>query len=134
MNNILKFERRGCDFFKGDKINDFSDVGNYRIGVYTYSIKGKDGRDYIIEFGECTHYRYRTTRKVTGRELKKPIKEMIIEYGLHLDTQFEDERGCWRNSKLEREVWEMHLPYTKEGILTAVNYISAQKYDGIEIE
>lgn len=134
MNNILTFERRGCDFFKGDKINDFSDVGNYRIGVYTYSIKGKDGRNYIIEFGECTHYRYRTTHKVTGRELKKPIKEMIIEYGLHLDTQFEDERGCWRNSKLECEIWEMHLPYTKEGILTAVNYISAQKYDGIEIE
>lgn len=134
MNNILTFERRGCDFFKNDKINDFSDVGNYRIGVYTYSIKGKDGRDYIIEFSKCTHYRYRTTHKTTGRELKKPIREVIVEYGLHLDTQFEDERGCWRNNKLESEVWEMHLPYTKEGILTAVNYISAQKYDTIEIE
>ena len=134
MNNILTFERRGCDFFRSDKINDFSDVGNYRVGVYTYSIKGKDGRDYIIEFGECTHYRYRTTHKTTGRELKKPVREVVVEYGLHLDTQFEDERGCWRNSKLEREVWEMHLPYTKEGILTAVNYISAQKYDGIEIK
>lgn len=134
MNNILTFERRGCDFFKGDNINNFSDVGNYRVGVYTYSIKGKDGRDYIIEFGKCTHYRYRNTHKVTGRELKKPIREVIVEYGLHLDTQFEDERGCWRNSKLEREVWEMHLPYTKEGILTAVNYISAQKYDGIVIK
>jgi len=127
MNNILTFERRGCDFFKGDNINNFSDVGNYRVGVYTYSIKGKDGRDYIIEFGKSTHYRYRNTHKVTGREV-------IVKYGLHLDTQFEDGLGCRRNRKLEREVWEMHLPYTKEGILTAVNYISARKYDGIVIK
>ena len=124
MNNILTLERRGCNFFKSDNINNFSDVGNYRVGVYTYSIKGKDGRDYIIEFGKCTHYRYRNS------ELKKPIREVIVEYGLHLDIQ---SKG-WRNSKLAREVWEMHLPYTKEGILTAVNYISARKYDGIVIK
>lgn len=134
MNDILKFERRGCDFFKGDKINNFSDVGNYRIGVYTYSIKGKDGRDYIIELSNCTHYNYRTTHKSTGRELKKPVREIIVEYGLHLSTQYEDEKGCWRNSELEREVWEMHLPYTKENILKVVNYISSIQYDAIEID
>ena len=139
MNNILTLERRGCNFFKGDNINNFSDVGNYRVGVYTYSIKGKDGRDYMVEFGKCTHYRYRNTHKVTGhyryRNTHKVTgREVIVEYGLHLDTQFEDGRGCRRNRKLEREVWEMHLPYTKEGILTAVNYISARKYDGIVIK
>lgn len=126
---VLTLENRGCDFWTDNK---FSDVGNYRVGVYTYSVKGKDGKLYIVEFTQGPHYNYRTTHKVTGKALKKAIRETIIEHGFFIDTQYENEKGCWRNSKLEREIWEMHLPYTIDGILKAVNYISAEKYDSVE--
>ena len=133
MTNIIKLEARGCNFWKDDKINDFSDVGNYRVGVYNYDIKGKDGNNYILSFGRCDHYNYRTTHKRTGKPLKHAIREIIIENGLHIDTQYENERGCWRNCKLESDIYNMHLPYTKAGILKAINYISAIPYDDIEI-
>ena len=47
MTKTLYLEKRGCNFFKNDEINDFSNVGNYRVGSYDYSIKGKDGKTYI---------------------------------------------------------------------------------------
>ena len=48
--NILYLECRGCYFFKNDRINNISDVGNYRVGAYTHRIQAKDGRAYILEF------------------------------------------------------------------------------------
>lgn len=123
--NVLKLEKRGC-------YADFTDIENYRVGVYTYSIKGKDGKSYILEFVHGPHYNYRTTHKYTGKPLKKHIRETIIDHGLFIDTQYENDKGCWRNSKLELEVAKMHLPFTIDGILKAVNYISAEKYDSVE--
>ena len=143
MGKTLVLEKRGGDFYTAE-MREASDVGNYRVGVYDYSVKGKDGRDYIIEFGECTHYNWRKTHKVTGKPLKHEIREVIVSYGLHLDTQYErdevDERtgrkwkSAWRNSKLEQEVWDMHLPYTLENILKVVNYISADEYTAVEFK
>lgn len=133
MNKTLTLEKRGCDFWKDAEIRNFSDIGNYRVGIYSYCIEGKDGITYLMEFTQSAHYNHRTTHKRTGKELKKPIRETIIEYGLFVNTQYENEKGCWRNSKLEREIFDMHLPYTKEGILKAVNYISKDNYTDIVI-
>ena len=137
MAKTLILEKRGCDFFKNDSINELSDVGNYRVGVYSHSIKGKDGIMYIVEFGGFDKYTYRNTNKRNGQPLKKSVRELVMRNALHIDTEFEkvEESGfktSWRNSKLEHEVYEMNLPYTKEGILKAINYISADTYTDIE--
>ena len=143
MGKTLILEKRGCDFYTAE-MRECSDVGNYRVGVYDYSIKGKDGRDYIIEFGECTHYNYRKIHKITGKPLKRAIREVVVPHGLHLDTEYErDEvdaysgrkwKSSWRNSKLEQEIWEMHLPYTLESILKVVNYISVDEYTDVKFK
>ena len=46
MRKILYLEKRGCDFLNNDyDVKVLSDVGNYRVGIYDYSIHGKNGRD-----------------------------------------------------------------------------------------
>ena len=60
MENILHLEKRGCNFFKNDDINNLSDVGNYR--VCAYDIIGKDGKTYFLEFGSCDKRAYRKKR------------------------------------------------------------------------
>ena len=130
----LKLEKRGCDFWEGSKERNLSDVGNYRVGVYDYKILGRDGRMYLVEFGCCDRHTYRTTNKRTGAPLKNAVRELVKECALHIDTQFEELKPgdkwptCWRNSTLEREIYNMNLPYTIEGIETALEYISGQKY------
>lgn len=134
--NTLFLETRGCDFFKGDRINNLSDVGNYRVGIYDNSIKAKNGRAYILEFNSCDHWRYRTTHKKTGRELKHPVREIVKECALHLDTQFDElsPEGfplSYRDCKIEREYYNRHFAYTLEAILQVVNEISIKQYDKI---
>lgn len=138
MKNILKLKAMGGDIRTNDPESNISDIGNFRIATHNFKIKGKDGRNYILDFCCCTHYNYRTTHKITGRELKKPIREIITPCGIHLDTEYEklSEDGfmlSYRNSKLEKEIFKMHLPYTKENVLKVVNYIAAEKFDAIEI-
>ncbi len=125
---ILYLEKRGCDFWE----KTTSNVGNYRVGSYDYSIKGKNGRNYIIEFGGYDKKRYRYANKKTGRELKHPIIETVVYNALRLDTQFEDENGCWRDSVLETEMDKKQYHYTMEDILNAVNDISIDHYDEIQ--
>jgi hypothetical protein len=50
---------------------------------------------------------------------------------LHIDTEFENDNGCWADLTFEKEVTDMKLSYTKADILKAVNYISVKQYSKI---
>lgn len=130
----LILERRGCDFWPGETRTAGSDIGNFRVctpaGVL---VPGKDGRSYILEFTHWERYRYRTTHKRTGAPLKHPVKELVNINALHIDTQYDDDRGSWRNLELEQEIHAAGLDYTRAGILAAVNMIAAEPYTEIEI-
>lgn len=132
MSKILYLEKRGCDFFKDDAINKLSDVGNYRVGSYDYSIHGKDGNDYILEFGRWDKKEFRTTSKKAGKELKKPILETVLINALHIDTEYENEEGCFKNSNLERKVHGKNYTFNLADILKAVNDISVETYTEIQ--
>lgn len=140
MGKTLILEKRGCDFHKNDNIGKYSDVGNHRVGVYDHSIRGKDGRMYIIEFVCSQHFTWRKTHKITGKPLKHEVREVILPYGLFVNTEYEERKNgedwisSWRNSVLEAEIHAMHIPFTLDGILQAVNYISADHYDSIKFE
>lgn len=129
--NTLFLEMRGCNFFEGDEINNFSDVGNYRVGSYDYSILGKDGISYILEFTNYDKRNYRRTNKRTGAPLKKEVVEIVKKHALHIDTQYECTTGCYRNSRLEHNIHELLYSYTLNDILTVVNKISVKQYDRI---
>ena len=92
MKKTLYLEKRGGDFYDDERrLNELSDVGNFRVGIYDYSIAAKNGRNYILEFGTYTRYTYRKTHKVTGKPLKHEIREIDIENALHIDTEFKRE-------------------------------------------
>lgn len=135
--NILYLECRGCYFFKNDLINNISDVGNYRVGAYTHRIQAKDGRAYILEFTQYDRKETRYFSLRTGKPLKHPKYETVLENALHIGTEFErqEENGyftSWRNSKLEKELHDKKLyRFTKADILKAVNEISIKPYDKI---
>lgn len=126
--NTLFLECRGCYFFNGDKINTLSDVGNYRVGAYDRKIHGKDGRDYVLEFGSYDRREMRYNHKKTGAPLKHPKYEIVLENALHIDTEFENGRGAWRDSNLEKEIHDKKRTYTRENILKTVNEISEKQY------
>lgn len=129
----LTLVKMGCDFFNGDRINQLSDCENYRIETRTELVKGKDGNEYFLSFGGYDKRRTRYTNKRTGAPLKHPVYEVVLENALHIDTEFENEKGAWCNCKLEEELCEMGLTFTKADILKAVNYISCDNYAEIEI-
>ena len=95
--------------------------------------KGKDGNEYFLSFGGYDKRRTRYTNKRTGARLKHPVEEVVLENALHIDTEFENDKGAWRNIRLESELRDMNLTYTKADILKAVNYISCDNYTAIEI-
>lgn len=133
--HTLFIECRGCDFSPNDRINQLSDVGNYRVGVYDYSIKAKNGKTYILEFSGCDRWNYRTTNKRNGQPLKNPVRELIKERALHLDSQYDEERdGCllsFRDCTLEHDIFARNLDYTLGNILLVVNEISIKQYNNI---
>lgn len=129
----LYLVKMGCDFFEDDRICSLSDCGNYRIETRRDMVRGKDGRDYFLSFSTYTQRRTRHENKRTGKPLKNPVVEIVRENALAIDTQFEDERGAWRNAKIEKDIYDMGLTFNKADILKAVNYISADVYDNIEI-
>lgn len=131
--NVLYLEARGCYFWEDDKINTISDVGNYRVGAYDEPIPAKDGNNYILEFTNWDRHETRRTNKRTGKPLKNPVYELVLPGALHIDTEFDDDRGSWRNCKLEAEIHALRLTYTKANILKVVNQISVKQYDDIII-
>lgn len=132
MKKILYLEKRGCDFWDNDQESrSMSDVGNYRVGSYDYSIHGKDGKDYILEFGKTDRKEYVTHAK-NGRELKHPKWKIVQKNALCIDTQFENSEGAWRNSDLEKQLREKKYSYTLTDILKCVNEISTDTYTEIQ--
>ena len=131
----LTLEKRGCNFRPGTALYDFSDVKNHRVAT-TEKLKSFDGREYFIEFSECTHYITRTTNKRTGAPLKHPVREVVQEFGLAVDTQYDIPANgyiqSFRNLSIERALWKKHLPFTCASILYAVEVITGEKYDNIQ--
>jgi hypothetical protein len=133
-NNILYLECRGCPFMKGDKIAKLSDVGNYRVGVYSHRIEAKDGNAYILEFGSYDRKEIKYTDSRTGKPLKHPKYEVVLENALHISTEYEtlDSKKislAFRNCKLEKEIHDKkEYLFTKADILKAVNDISIKQY------
>ena len=115
--NILYLECRGCYFFENDRIARLSDVGNYRVGVYNNKIRAKNGKEY--------------NNKITGKPLKHPKKEILLENALHISTEFENDRGCWADLTLENKIREKLFTYTRKDILQLFNEISIEQFDKI---
>lgn len=133
MEKILYLEKRGCDFIPGDPINTLSDIGNYRVCTAEANIAGENGKIYFLEFTGGMRYKYRTKNKFTGKPLKKAVKELINANGLWIDAQYTDEAGSsFGDSKLETEIDNQNLSYTKKNILKVVNHISKDCYTRIE--
>lgn len=136
-NNILYLECRGCYFSASDPINNLSDVGNYRVGVYSHRIAAKDGRSYILEFGSYDKKGILYTSPKTGKPLKHPKYEVVLENALHISTEYEtlDSKNislAFRNCKLEKEIHDKkEYLFTKADILKAVNDISIKQYTKI---
>lgn len=131
LENVLKFERRGCEFWKDAPERKESDIGNYRITTPGEIIPGKDGRMYCLEFGSYDRRAMRRTDKRNGRPLKNPVSEITMTCATRIDSQFSDDRGSWRNLEMETEFYKTPRKYTEKNILDYVNSISTQKYDKI---
>ena len=137
LKDVLFLEARGCYF--GAYENSGSDVGNYRVGIYNHSIRGKNGINYILEFTRYDKRKMRYTNKRTGEPLKHPVYEIVVKDALHLDTEYEKtEPGfCYpcsfRDCKLEKHIHEKNYTYTKENILNVVNEISQKQYTQLVI-
>jgi hypothetical protein len=136
-NNVLFLECRGCPFMKGDKIAKLSDVGNYRVGVYSHRIKAKDGNEYILEFGSYDRKETIYTNSRTGKPLKHPKCEVVLENALHISTEYEtlDSKKiglAFGNCKLEKQIHDKkEYLFTKSDILKVVNSISKKQYSKI---
>lgn len=126
--NVLFLEKRGCDFFPGGNHGILSDVGNYRVGVYRDRIRAKNGKDYMLEFIRYDRRKTRYTNKRTGAPLKHPITYIDLENALHIDTEYENDRGAWRDCNLEKELHARDYTFNKADILAAVNDISIKQY------
>ena len=133
--HTLFIECRGCDFLPHDRINQLSDVGNYRVGVYDYSIKAKNGKTYVLEFCSLNRWSYRTTNKRNGQPLKNPVLELIKESALCINSQYDEEREggllSFRDLTLEEDIFNLNLDYTFKNILMVVNEISIKQYNNI---
>ena len=128
--NTLFLECRGCYFWEDDKINSVSDVGNYRVCTTDY-LPAKDGNSYFLEFTNYAARRYRTTHKITGKPLKHGKIDILLENALHIETEFTNDRGSWRNCRLEEEIHKTPQLFTLENILKTINKITIKQYEKI---
>lgn len=126
---ILKMRKMGCDFYANEYPK--SDIRNHRVRVVE-DIELKDGRMMFFEFRVWEKYIWRYHNKKTGTPLKKPIKELFNNCALAIDTRYENEKGCWRDSTIEKAVYSLGFDYKKSSILTIINMFSKIKYDYIE--
>lgn len=126
----LYMDKRGCNFWKDDPIREKSDIGNYRVTTGDYNVTGTNGRVYFMEFIHIDTV-YRFNRKDGKGELKKPVREKLETPLLRVDCEFQNERGTWGDITTEKRINAANYPYTIAGILSAVNSISAVKYDNL---
>lgn len=113
MEKVLYLEKRGCDFYKDAEMEQFSDCGNYRL---VGRIVDKYGRNLLIECTRCEQRRW--TNKRTGA----PLKKMVVEHNhkLYISTEYENQDGTFRDSKIEQEIYNLPLEYNTTDILKAV--------------
>lgn len=123
MENVLYLEKRGCDFWSDDEINQVSDLQNYRL--FCDGMELKDGK--IIKFDVSAGARYDFTNN------KKP--KLLNMYKLYFDTFYEDEKGSWRLLEIEKELHKdsNNYNYNSVDLLKAINTISKIEYTRIEI-
>jgi hypothetical protein len=127
---VLFLEKCGCDFTRDETAK--SDIGNYRVCTHDETIPGKDGNMYFLEFHLWRNrQKARYLHKITGKPLKQVAYDIINQQGVAIDTEFTNDRGCWRNCTLEEELAEKNYSYTQADILTIVNEISTQEYNRI---
>lgn len=134
--NYLDFEKRGCDFFPGDKDKEESDIGNYRICTPGAIVPLKDGRKMLFEFGCYDRKIWRFHSKRNGKKLKKPVVDSVFTCAMCIDTEFSkrEENGflsSWRDAKMESEFYKEPRKYTEKNILAYVNSVSSVHYDAI---
>jgi len=108
---VLYLEKRGCDFRPGDNSTAFSDIGNYRVSTPDFTITGKDGKQYFVEFTRDNRYRR----------------------ALFIDICYKDPNGIpWAARKIQwNEFQNENHPYTTSGILAAVNIFSRDYYTAV---
>ena len=136
----LRFERRGCEFFAGDRDNEESDIGNYRITTPGEIVPLKDGRMMLFEFGCYDRQIWRYHNKRTGEKLKKPVLDSVFTCAMHIDTEYSkpektgnyEWRSSWRDLNMEKEFYKTPRKYTEKNILDYVNSVSAVQYGRIE--
>lgn len=123
MENVLYLEKRGCDFWRDDEINQISDLQNYRL--FCNGMELKDGKK--IKFDVSRGARYDFT------SYKQP--KLLNMYKLYFDTYYEDEKGCWRLLEVEKKLHKdsNNYNYNSSDLLKAINTISKVKYTRIEI-
>ena len=122
-NKILFLEKRGCNFWENDPINEVSDLKNYRLIT---KIVDRDFRNMTVEIGRC--YKYRLYYKNNpDKRLKKPIREH--DYKLNIRTYINNYNGCFSILKYENEVFTKDYTYNSHDLLAAINSISCDHYD-----
>ena len=131
-NKTLFLVKMGMDFRYDTELQELSDVNNHRVRTQGCEIEGKDGRIYFLEFTTYTKTKIRTTSKRGNKLLKNPVDEVVLKNALHVDTQFDDEKGSYRNIERETEIHDKNYTYTIENILKVVNYISKDNYTDVE--
>lgn len=120
-----------------------TDIKNHRIRTIENIDIEYNGNRYnmFFEFTQGEHSRLRTINKKNGELLNKPVWETIIKNGLYVDAEYRKNKilssgrivnSSYRNSILEKEIFEEHLEYTKENILDVVNrYKIGEKFTEI---
>lgn len=138
--NYLDFEKRGCNFFPGDKDNEESDIGNYRICTPGEIVPLKDGRMMLFEFSCYDRVFWRYHNKRNGNKLKRPVIDSVFTCAMHIDTEYSkpektsggyEWRSSWRDLSMETEFYKTLRKYTEKNILDYVNSVSAIHYDAI---
>lgn len=127
--NVLLFEKRGCNFRPGE--HQGSDIGNYCICTTDY-IACADGRRMFFEFTRTDRHQFRNTNKRTGAPLKKPVYELVARDIAGINTCYERDNLFFRDLEIERRFFNALVPYTKTAILNFINTVAAQKYTAIE--
>ena len=130
MENVLLFEKRGCDFWGDDSRVPESDIGNYRIVAHNVKM---NGREYIIEVTSYYKPQWRLYYKRDNtKELQKPVLEGYKQT-MYFRTQYDTENGSFGDIQLEIKLNNPYLPYTRKNILDTINKYSDIKYNDIKI-
>ena len=130
---ILLLEKRGCDFNKTDSIYNLSNLQNYRLFAIGWQPKDKK-EPYILSF--TRGYRIRNTYK---NNPEKKLKKYVIEHdaALRIDTQFENEKGSWRNIRLENEMYKTiynnDYKFTSSDLMKVLNQYGKYKISHVVI-